>query len=146
MRLLFIHADKMSYEVKSKTKAAEDIQDSERKGSMDEVLVCFTAVEKGDAAKGKPLIEKAMENIREVASTVKAENLMIYPYAHLSSSLAPPAEAVGVLKDIEKLAAEEFHTKRSPFGWYKAFTITCKGHPLSELSRQVVVEGQEGMK
>jgi len=26
---------------------------------------------------------------------------------------------------------------RSPFGWYKAFTLTCKGHPLSELSRTI---------
>jgi threonyl-tRNA synthetase len=24
---------------------------------------------------------------------------------------------------------------RAPFGWYKAFSIRCKGHPLSELSR-----------
>jgi len=28
--------------------------------------------------------------------------------------------------------------KRSPFGWYKAFTISCKGHPLSELSREII--------
>jgi threonyl-tRNA synthetase len=26
---------------------------------------------------------------------------------------------------------------RAPFGWYKAFTISCKGHPLSELSRSI---------
>ncbi|MFH1222108.1 MAG: threonine--tRNA ligase, partial [Candidatus Micrarchaeota archaeon] len=24
----------------------------------------------------------------------------------------------------------------SPFGWYKAYTLKCKGHPLSELSRE----------
>ena len=146
MRLLFIHADRMSYETKSKTRMAEEIDEKDRKGSMDEVLVCFTAVEKGDAAKGKQLVEKAMDNIREVATTVKAENVMIYPYAHLSSSLAPPQEAVSVLRELEKLSADEFNTKRSPFGWYKSFTITCKGHPLSELSRQIVIEGQEGKK
>jgi threonyl-tRNA synthetase len=26
---------------------------------------------------------------------------------------------------------------RSPFGWYKGFTIKCKGHPLSELSKTI---------
>jgi threonyl-tRNA synthetase len=26
---------------------------------------------------------------------------------------------------------------RAPFGWYKAFKISCKGHPLSELSREI---------
>lgn len=146
MRLLFIHADRMSYEIKSRTKAAEEVEDKDKKDSMDEVLVCFTTVEKGDAAKGERLVRSAMDNIREVATTVKAENVMIYPYAHLSSSLAPPNEAVKVLKDLEKLSAREFNTKRSPFGWYKAFTITCKGHPLSELSRHITIEVEETKK
>lgn len=143
MRLLFIHADRMSYEIKSRTKAAEEIDEKDRKGSMEEVLVCFTTVEKGDAAEGRELVEKAMDNIREVATTVKAENIMIYPYAHLSPSLAPPGEAVSILKQLGELSSREFNTKRSPFGWYKSFTITCKGHPLSELSRQIVVEAHE---
>ncbi|MBI2578761.1 MAG: threonine--tRNA ligase [Candidatus Aenigmarchaeota archaeon] len=26
---------------------------------------------------------------------------------------------------------------RAPFGWYKSFTLKCKGHPLSELSREI---------
>jgi threonyl-tRNA synthetase len=28
---------------------------------------------------------------------------------------------------------------RTPFGYYKQFTIKCKGHPLSELSREIKV-------
>lgn len=136
----------MSYEIKSRTKAAEEIDEKEKKGSMDEVLVCFTTIEKGDASKGKRLIDSAMDSIRDVATTVKAENLMIYPYAHLSSSLAPPSEAIPILKELEKAASKELNTKRSPFGWYKAFTISCKGHPLSELSRQITVEVEEKKK
>src|SRR5690606_29965156 len=31
-----------------------------------------------------------------------------------------------------------FVVKRAPFGWYKAFSLSCKGHPLSELSRTIV--------
>src|SRR6267143_1515988 len=31
---------------------------------------------------------------------------------------------------------------RAPFGWYKSFTISAKGHPLSELSR-TVTSGQQ---
>ena len=26
---------------------------------------------------------------------------------------------------------------KAPFGWYKKFVISCKGHPLSELSRNI---------
>ncbi len=65
---------------------------------------------------------------------------MIYPYAHLSGNLAPPDSAVAVLKEIEAVlsASTSFEVKRAPFGYYKKFTITCKGHPLSELSRELV--------
>jgi threonyl-tRNA synthetase len=28
--------------------------------------------------------------------------------------------------------------KRAPFGWYKAFSLSCKGPPLSEISRTIV--------
>jgi threonyl-tRNA synthetase len=43
----------------------------------------------------------------------------------------------------EALKKEGFSVKRSPFGWYKGFDIKCKGHPLSELSRDIsaVAEG-----
>ncbi|KAF5414305.1 MAG: Threonine--tRNA ligase [Candidatus Methanophagaceae archaeon] len=46
------------------------------------------------------------------------------------------------------LAADELdfgaEVKKAPFGWYKAFTLRCKGHPLSELSRKItVLEGAE---
>nr|QNO53329.1 threonine--tRNA ligase [Methanosarcinales archaeon ANME-1 ERB6] len=34
--------------------------------------------------------------------------------------------------------------KRAPFGWYKSFTLRCKGHPLSELSRKIEVHEGAG--
>ena len=63
---------------------------------------------------------------------------MLYPYAHLSSDLARPKAAQQMLVEIEyELKNKDFNVKRSPFGWYKAFKISCKGHPLSELSRDI---------
>jgi len=32
---------------------------------------------------------------------------------------------------------------RAPFGWYKSFKISCKGHPLSELSREMRLEAKK---
>jgi threonyl-tRNA synthetase len=32
---------------------------------------------------------------------------------------------------------------RAPFGWYKSFEVSCKGHPLSELSRHVAAHRDE---
>src|SRR3989441_12819833 len=64
---------------------------------------------------------------------------MIYPYAHLSGNLASRDPAIRVLKTLEgNLAAKGYGVSRSPFGWYKSFTISAKGHPLSELSRTIV--------
>ena len=65
---------------------------------------------------------------------------MIYPYAHLSSDLASPSSAVNILKEIVRVLADStsLEVRRAPFGYYKKFTVTCKGHPLSELSRHLV--------
>jgi threonyl-tRNA synthetase len=131
MKLLLIHADYMEYEVKKKTKFAEEF---DRKGErVDEVLVVFTSVEKGD---DEGVVQKAVEEIRDVANKVGAERILIYPYAHLSSNLADPETAVRILKLVEA-SLSDFEVHRSPFGWYKAFKISCKGHPLSELSREI---------
>jgi len=43
----------------------------------------------------------------------------------------------------EKLS--DFEVYRAPFGWYKAFKISCKGHPLSELSREFRAQQVEGL-
>ena len=132
MKLLLIHADYIEYEIKKKTKFAENF---EGKGArIDEALVAFVSVEKGD---NEDVALKAIEEIRDVAEKVGAERIVIYPYAHLSSDLADPEKAVDILKLLEKGLSESFEVHRSPFGWYKSFKISCKGHPLSELSREI---------
>src|SRR3989441_5599437 len=69
---------------------------------------------------------------------------MIYPYAHLSGNLASRDPAIRVLKTLEgHLAAKGYGVSRSPFGWYKSFTISAKGHPLSELSRTIVSQAPQ---
>lgn len=136
MKLLLIHADYMEYEVKKKTKLAEPF---EGKGErVEEVLVVFTSVEKGD---DENVVKKAAVEVREVAEKVGAEKIMIYPYAHLSSNLADADTAVRLLKLLES-ELSDFDVHRSPFGWYKAFRISCKGHPLSELSREIGGEAE----
>ncbi|MEM3852061.1 MAG: threonine--tRNA ligase [Methanomassiliicoccales archaeon] len=143
MRILFIHADSMSYEVKSKTRWAEEIDEKGTKGEMKDVLVCFITVEKEDEDKKAETAIAACENISEIAEKVGTRRVLLYPYAHLSSDLSSPEGAVAILKEMEKLCSGKFETVRAPFGWYKSFTIACKGHPLSELSRQITATAPE---
>jgi threonyl-tRNA synthetase len=103
---------------------------------LEEIVVLFTAVEEGDnATVGKKAIDEAQAFLEKL----KVNRILIYPYAHLSSDLAEPAEALKVVKAMEMRAKEKgIETYRAPFGWNKQFTISIKGHPLAEQSRVIL--------
>ena len=63
---------------------------------------------------------------------VKSKKILIYPYSHLSSNLAPPNIAFSILKSIESSARKSLEVYRAPFGWTKSFNVKVKGHPLAE--------------
>jgi threonyl-tRNA synthetase len=138
MQILLIHSDFIEYETKKSTSVAEKIKDDLKKGRMEEVLTVFVAVEKSDEDQIENAAGKTVVEIKKVTEQVKTKRVMLYPYAHLSSSLSSPEAAVETLRKIEEILKEaSFEVKRAPFGWYKSFTIKCKGHPLSELSRTI---------
>ncbi|MHC1628206.1 MAG: threonine--tRNA ligase [Candidatus Nezhaarchaeales archaeon] len=145
MRLLLIHADSISYEVKERAlKDAEEVGEDRKIGSYKNALVAFTAVEGEDAKFVESIVNKAAREIIDVFNKVKADIIVLYPYAHLSSSLARPRDALEVLKKLEeRIQNEGIKVIRAPFGWYKAFNLACKGHPLSELSKTVKPEVEE---
>ncbi|MCJ7505668.1 threonine--tRNA ligase, partial [Candidatus Bathyarchaeota archaeon] len=121
----------------------EQVSDSEKTATTENALVSFCTVEKADEKNPKNVARNAVNSIQEVADWVKTKRIVIYPYAHLSSSLASRDIAIQILKSIETdLALKEYNVTRSPFGWYKSFKIECKGHPLSELSRSITSEGE----
>ena len=144
MRILLIHSDYLNYNVKNKTPVAEDIEEAKKSGAFDESLVVFTAVEKDDEKNPDAIVRNLIKEVKKANEQVKAKNIVLYPYAHLSSSLSSPKVAVNILKNAEQaLLEEDLEVKRVPFGWYKSFEISCKGHPLSELSRTITVEEDE---
>ena len=138
MRLLLIHSDYLKYKTKSKTRIAEEIEDDKKEGIYENALVVFTAVEKEDENVMDIVVENAINEINDVFGKVGAKIVAIYPYAHLSSSLSKPEAAKKILMNMEA-GLEELgvNVKRVPFGWYKSFEVSCKGHPLSELSRNI---------
>lgn len=139
MRTLYIHADFMEYELKKRTPVAEDVAEDEMDGRMDEVLVAFITVEKQDEGKVEQVASELTQDLMETAEKVGAERIMLYPYAHLSPDLSDPKTGVEMMHRTEELLLEMgVEVKRAAFGWYKAFKISCKGHPLSELSREIL--------
>ncbi|MGA3109284.1 MAG: threonyl-tRNA synthetase editing domain-containing protein [Candidatus Bathyarchaeia archaeon] len=94
MRLLLLHCDSFEYEVRKEAiKNPEPIGDN-RTGKFKNVLVAFCTIEKEDEANPSEVVQKACQSIVEAARNVKATQVLLYPYAHLSSSLASPALAV----------------------------------------------------
>jgi threonyl-tRNA synthetase len=116
---------------------AEDVEESAKKGRLEEALCAFIAVEKFDEDDPDAVIAEGAKQIADVAGQVKASRIMIYPYAHLSPNLSSPATAIKILKGMAETLSGDYEVMRAPFGWYKSFTISCKGHPLSELSRSI---------
>ncbi|MCK4310557.1 MAG: threonine--tRNA ligase, partial [Methanomicrobia archaeon] len=143
MRILLIHSDYIEYEAKKKLDFAEEIPEEKRKDRMEECLVVFTSVEKEDEGKIETIVEKTCEEIKKTAALVNTENVMIYPYVHLSSTSASPKFAENTVNAIYNSLKSDLNVKKSPFGYYKAFKLSCKGHPLSELSREITGEEEE---
>ena len=142
MRLLLVHADRFEYEAREKAvKEPEPLDESHKRGALENGLVVFSTVEKNDEQEPEQIATNAASSIEEVLGWLKTKKVMVYPYAHLSTNLASREPAISILKALEeKLTQKGYEVSRSPFGWYKSFTITAKGHPLSELSRTITVD------
>jgi len=142
MRILQLHSNFIEYTPVQKEIA--NAEEAEKKAKrIEEIVVLFTAVEKGDNTR---VAEKAIGEVQSFLKKLKVNKILVYPYAHLSSNLAKPSEALTVVKAMEKYAKEKgIETYRAPFGWNKQFTISIKGHPLAEQSRVILpVEVKEG--
>lgn len=141
MRILLIHADRFSFRVTGETSVAMagELEKAGGEGETDECLVVFTAAEKGDDADVDSVVSQVVEEVESLADQVGTDHIVVYPYAHLSSSLSSPRVAVRLIDEICRRLTGRDHFKilRAPFGYYKSFEISCKGHPLSELAKTI---------
>ena len=135
MRILQLHSDFIEYKpVQKEIALAEEAE--KKPVRYEEIVVLFTAVEEADDS---AVAQKAIDEVRAFLGKLKVNRVIIYPYAHLSSNLAKPTEALKIIKAMEAYAKEKnIETYRAPFGWNKQFTIAIKGHPLAEQSRQII--------
>jgi len=132
MRILQLHCDNITYEpTKKEIQSAEEIDP--KSVSIDEVVVCFVAVEKDD---NDDIAKDAISQIQESMKKIGCQKLLLYPYAHLSSNLASPSTALSLLKLMEN-QSQGLDVSRAPFGWTKSYNVKVKGHPLAESSKVI---------
>ena len=141
MKILCLHSDYIK--VRPTKKAIKDADVIEEKEfSSKETLVVFTAVEKGDEENPENVVKNGVKEIIDVYNQVKAKEIVIYPYVHLTTEPSSPGVAKEVLNGITE-GLKDYKVQKMPFGWYKAFEISVKGHPLSELSREIGAKREE---
>ncbi|HRU81487.1 MAG TPA: threonyl-tRNA synthetase editing domain-containing protein, partial [Candidatus Methanomethylicus sp.] len=86
MRLLMIHADFIEYAaLEPAVKEPEAIADAGKPKRVEECIVAFCSVEKGDEASPEDIAREAAATIAENARQLKVGRIVVYPYAHLSS-------------------------------------------------------------
>ena len=136
MRVLQLHCSEFGYGVRKETPVAEQ-PPSPKEDRLEDVLVCFICFEKRDEQRVEEIIDEFVENVKVDVSRIGCSRVLLYPYAHLSKSLGSARLAKGFLSNLrERLSGEGVETHKSPFGWYKAFDLSCIGHPLSEAYRE----------
>lgn len=136
MRILMLHCDLFEYAVTQETPIAE-LHPEKRESRLEDVFAYLTCFEKKDENNILEILQKFIEAVKLDTERLGKRKILIYPYAHLSNNLGSAKiakEFLDMLK--EQLIKEGFDVEKSPFGWYKRFTIVCKGHPISESFRE----------
>jgi threonyl-tRNA synthetase len=85
-------------------------------------------------------IQRALEDIGE-------SNVILYPWVHLAKTRpAKPVNALNILQDLFNSLNNEIRNIsviKAPFGYYKSFSINCKGHALAERSKEIIGKKKE---
>jgi threonyl-tRNA synthetase len=134
MKILQLHVDFVEYEpIQKEMDAAEEAE--KKKVRIENCLLLLTSVENKD---DESTASRVVEEVENSLKSLKINRIVIYPYAHLSSSLADPVTSMSVLKEMERIAKEKgMEVHRAPFGWTKKLSFSVKGHPLAEQLKEI---------
>ncbi len=131
MRILQLDVNSIEYElIKPESKVYED--SAKKIETVKNAIALLVTIENGDTNESA---SKAITDAVKFAKQQKSENIVIYPFAHLSDDLEEPAKALDILKHMRSLAKQSgINVVDAPFGWNKRLSIAIKGHPLAEQS------------
>ncbi len=131
MKILQLDVEKMEYELVSPEASVYE-QSDKKKFSVEDAVVLLVSIEKGD---NKEVADQAIEDALKFMEAEKRKKLLIYPFAHLSSNLANPKDAMELINYMYERASKRCEAMKAPFGWNKKWDIKIKGHPLAEQSK-----------
>lgn len=136
-----LHCDYFRYKVVDRTRFSEEVNDEEMNGGIDEsVLVVLISSEKVDEKDPKIVARMSAEEIMNIARQVKEKNIVLHSFAHLSDDLSSPQIAKRIIDEIKlHLNSKNYNVLKTPFGWRDKFELCVKSHPISKVSRKVIL-------
>ncbi|MHA2306925.1 MAG: threonine--tRNA ligase [Candidatus Hodarchaeales archaeon] len=150
MQLLLIHSQGFRWKANDKAvmNAESFTNDVREEYETDKsVVVVFIAVEITDPSNTAELIPLAVKEIHQALNDIGETRAILYPWVHLAkTSPSKPSEALNILQELrEKLqqSSKDIEITRAPFGYYKSFSINCKGHALAERSKEISMSDKE---
>jgi len=135
-----LHSEYFRYEAVEKTRFSEEASAGEKSGDLNEpVLVVLVCSENLDEKNPIEVAKKSVEAIVDIAKRVKAKNVVLHSFAHLSDSLSSPNVARKIINEMHRnLTSMGYNSMKTPFGWRDSFELRVKSHPISKVSRKVL--------
>ncbi|OYT63095.1 threonine--tRNA ligase, partial [Candidatus Bathyarchaeota archaeon ex4484_205] len=122
MKILAIHADRFRFTPLQKGEFHEEYYGGSKE--VQDVLVLFTCIEDQDEVYSERELAKVYsDEVESILSKMgaKINRILIYPYAHLSNSLASLSFSMKVFPELEtEMKNRGYEVIRAPFGWYKS--------------------------
>ncbi len=131
MKTLMLHVRSFEVEVvklatRPKGIKPEKLNDKNKKQVVKNAILCFICVEKGDFLEknSKTLFSEIISFVNDV----KHNNVVIFPFAHLSNKLANYKEGIKFFDLLEKELKNKVNIFRSHFGSDKEWKVDVYGH------------------
>lgn len=102
----------------------EPVTETEHKYS--DCILALITVEQGDSIEST---QGLVDEITKMADDVACKEIVILPFAHLSSKLADSGASIPVLENIKDELSKSFNVVRNHFGSHKEYMIDVYGHP-----------------
>lgn len=130
MKLLEWHCEELKYVdtiPSNRPSGITEVIGEKIASSFSNVLAVFTCIEDGDSE------DEVLEAVESVLSALERlggnREVVIIPFAHLSSNLAPPKVATELLSRLISCLSEQgIKTHFVSFGYHKDFELRYRGH------------------
>ncbi len=141
MLILFEHVEYFRWEAtEGEGRRRNALPFEQESGNLGTSLVAFVNVEQGDGENGAN-IERAVKMIDKMALDLEVENMVLYPFAHLTpEGHATHDSAVDVIAELGRqivATGSAYHLVSIPFGCSKMRESKVLGHNKAVLLRSI---------